>query len=201
MDKIRRFLVTTLIGGLLVVLPIGLFFFLIQVLWNFVSRLIQPIVKLLKFQNITNDTIIGLIAFAIVVAGCFFIGLFIRTRFGKGLWRYFDKNFLEKLPFYKTIKDTVGTLFSSKGKSFKRVVLVEVMSIQMTGFVTDEHKNGLYTVFVPTAPNPTNGFIFHLPESKLQFLDINPEDAMRTVIGVGTGSGVLFGEKLAYEEE
>ncbi len=201
MEKFKRFLMTTLLGGLLVVLPIGLFIFLIQVLWNFVSKLIQPIVKLLKFQNITNDTIIGLIAFAIVIAGCFFVGLFVRTRFGKGIWRYFERNLLELLPFYKTIKDTVGTLFSSRGKSFKKVVLVDVMNTQMTGFVTDEHKNGLYTVFVPTAPNPTNGFIFHLPQNKLQFLDISPEDAMRSVIGVGTGSGILFGEKLKYEEE
>ena len=201
MIKIRRFLVTTLIGGLLIVLPIGLLFFLVRALWNFVQKLIQPIIKLLKFENITNDTVIGLIAFALVIAGCFMLGLFVRTRFGKGLWRYIEKNVLEVIPFYKTIKDTVGTLFSSRGKSFKKVVLVDVMQTTMTGFVTDEHQNGLYTVFVPTAPNPTNGFIFHLPKGKLEFLDINPEDAMRTIIGVGTGSGVLFGEPLSSEEE
>ncbi len=197
----KRFLTTTLLGGLLVVLPIGLFLAFMRFLWIQVSNLIMPIVKLLKFENITNDFVIRLIAFAIVIAACFFIGLFVRTRIGKGIWRYFDSNVLEKLPFYKTIKDTVGTLFSSRGKSFKKVVLVEVMNTQMTGFVTDEHENGIITVFVPTAPNPTNGFIFHLPESKLTFLDINPEDAMRTVIGVGTGSSILFGEKSDENEK
>lgn len=197
----KRFLTTTLLGGLLVVLPIVLFFGLLRFLWKQVSNLIMPIVQVLKFDNIDNDFVIKLIAFAIVIAACFFIGLFVRTRIGKGVWGYFESNILEKLPFYKTIKDTIGTLFSSRGKSFKKVVLVNVMDTQMTGFVTNEHKNGIITVFVPTAPNPTNGFIFHLPPDKITFLDINPEDAMRTVIGVGTGSNILFGEEADSAEE
>lgn len=184
----------------MVVLPIGLFFALLRFLWIQVSNLILPIVKLLNFEQISNEFLIRLIAFAIVIAGCFFIGLFVRTTIGKGIWRFFESNILEKLPFYKTIKDTVGTLFSSRGKSFKKVVLVDVMDTQMTGFVTNEHHTGIITVFVPTAPNPTNGFIFHLPPEKLTFLDINPEDAMRTVIGVGTGSDILFGKNPDEEE-
>jgi len=188
----KRFLTTTLLGGLLVVLPIGLFLGLVNFLWDLVSKLIKPVVNFLKFETFGNEFLIQLTAFAIVIAACFFIGLFVRTRIGKGIWRFIETNILEKLPFYKTIKDTVGTLFSSRDKSFKKVVLVDVMNTQMTGFVTNEHTNGIITVFVPTAPNPTNGFIFHLPADKLIFLDISPEDAMRTVIGVGTGSNILF---------
>ena len=62
----------------------------------------------------------------------------------------------------------------------------------MTGFVTEILNEDLYTVFVPTGPNPTNGFIFHVKKDQLVFVDTKPEDAMRTIIGVGTGSGILF---------
>jgi uncharacterized membrane protein len=62
----------------------------------------------------------------------------------------------------------------------------------MTGFVTEEVGNDLYTVFVPTAPNPTNGFVFHIPASRLQFVEVKTESAMRTVVGMGTGSSCLF---------
>lgn len=197
----KRFLTTTLLGGLLIVLPIGLFLVLVNFLWVQISKLINPIEKILKFEAFDNVFLIELMAFAIVIAACFFIGLFVRTRIGKGIWRFFESNILEKLPFYKTIKDTVTTLFSSRDKSFKKVVLVEVMNTQMTGFVTNEHKSGIITVFVPTAPNPTNGFIFHLPPDKLTFLDVTPEDAMKTVIGVGTGSNILFDNGKHTEEE
>ena len=197
----KRFLVTTLIGGLLVILPIGLFIWLVTLVWGLLSRIIAPIVNLIRVDFINNDFVIQLIAFALIISICFFVGLFVRTQIGKTIWINIEENILEKLPFYKTIKDTVGTLFSSRNKSFRQVVLVEVMNTQMTGFVTDQHKNGLYTIFVPTAPNPTNGFIFQMPKEKLTFLDLSPEDAMRTIIGMGTGSGIIFGEKLAHEED
>lgn len=58
----------------------------------------------------------------------------------------------------------------------------------MTGFVTDELPNGKLTIFVPTGPNPTNGFIFHVDEDQVEYLDTNTEDAMRSIIGVGVGS-------------
>ncbi len=62
----------------------------------------------------------------------------------------------------------------------------------MTGFVAEQLSPNMYSIFVPTGPNPTNGFIFHVPEEKIQFVDAKPEDAMRTIIGVGTGSSILF---------
>ena len=41
----------------------------------------------------------------------------------------------------------------------------------------------------------TNGFIFHVKKEQLEFVDTRPEEAMRTIIGVGTGSEVLFYKK------
>jgi uncharacterized membrane protein len=58
----------------------------------------------------------------------------------------------------------------------------------MTGFITDEIQDNYYTVFVPTGPNPTNGFIFHVPPERIEFLDVKTEEAMRSIIAVGSGS-------------
>ena len=58
----------------------------------------------------------------------------------------------------------------------------------MTGFITDQINDTLYTIFVPTAPNPTNGNIYHVPKELITFLDVSTQDAMRTVMGMGTGT-------------
>jgi len=192
LSKLKQFLITTLIGGLLVVLPIGLFYTLVKFLLTQVSKLISPIVELIHIEGLDNFYLLSGIALLIVIAFCFFVGLFVRTRSGEQLYLYFEQSILARLPFYNTIKETVQQLFSSRGKSFSKVVIAKVMGTKMTGFVTHEHENGLYTVFVPTAPNPTNGYIFHLHKDQLDFLDVKPEDAMRTIIGVGTGSDILF---------
>lgn len=187
----RKFSETTLIGGLLVLLPITIFVVLVRFVLKLITQFIEPIAKL--FYSIELPTsLINLISLAIVIAFCFVVGLFVRTQSGGAIISYLNKSYLSKLPFYTTIQETVKQLFGRKEDSFSRVVLVEVFGTLMTGFVTDENKQGIYTVFVPTAPNPTNGFIFHMTEDKITFLDIKPEDAMRTVIGVGTGSHILF---------
>jgi len=191
-QNLKQFLITTLIGGLLVLLPIGLFYLLIKFLLNQVSKVIRPIVDLINIEGVSNVYLLQIIAFLIVIAFCFFVGLFVRTRSGKQIYLYFEDTTLAKLPFYTTIKETVRQVFSSKGSSFSQVVLADVMNTKMTGFVTQEHENGYFTIFVPTAPNPTNGYIFHLKKDQLVFLDIKAEDAMRTIIGVGTGSQILF---------
>ncbi len=75
-----------------------------------------------------------------------------------------------------------------------KVVLADVYGTgaMMMGFVTDISEDGVVTVFAPTGPNPTNGFIFHMPADRVQYIDVKPEEAMKTIIGVGTGSAELL---------
>lgn len=192
--RLRRFFVTTVIGGIVVVLPITLFIVLIRFIFNFIAVELRPLRTLFPFSDNVADWLIDLLSFAIVIAGFFLIGLIIRTEFGKKFFTRIEENWLRQLPFYSVLRDTVQQ-FASKNKSpFSQVVLVDVFSnpTRMTGFVTDDHGNGTYTVFVPTGPNPTNGFIFHVTTEQIEFLDVRPEDAMRTIIGVGTGSADLL---------
>lgn len=189
----QKFFTTTLLGGILVLLPIVLFLFVIGFVFRMVVGLIRPITLIFSSADMAPfiANVLGLI---IVVLFCFLVGLFIRTRSGRELFIYFDKNYLAQLPFYSTIQQTVQQVFGKKESSFSQVVLIEVFGGLMTGFVTQEHANGLYTVFVPTAPNPTNGFVFHVKKEKIVFTEVKPEDAIRTVIGVGTGSQILFSD-------
>ncbi len=195
--RLQRFFMTTVIGGVVVILPISLFIFLVRVVVRFTSQLVRPLIGLLQLKTDTNQWIVDLISFVIVVGLFFLIGLIVRTEFGKRLFQFIEENWLSRLPFYSTLRDTVQQ-FAGNGKTpFQQVVLVDPFAsgILMTGFVAEELSPDLYSIFVPTGPNPTNGFIFHVPFEKIQFVDVKPEDAMRTIIGVGTGSAILFPSK------
>ncbi|MBK8703879.1 MAG: DUF502 domain-containing protein [Saprospiraceae bacterium] len=131
-----------------------------------------------------------------LVIGLFFVvGLVVQTNLGKRIFAFAEENMLKQLPFYSLVSETVQQLIGAKRMPFSKVVLVDVYSnpTRMTGFVVDEHPDtNMITVFVPTAPNPTNGFIFHVREDQVVYLNVKPEDAIRTVIGVGIGSSLLF---------
>jgi len=194
MKELRKFLVTTLIGGVTIILPFTLFILAARIVFRFILSAVTPISKLIPISAIENQHLLNLIAFGILLVFCFSLGLTVRTRAGSAFFNYIEKNVFFHLPFYKIIKETVSQFTGRSEIPFKRVVLVDAFGsgTKMIGFVADEHKDGDLTVFVPTGPNPTNGFIFHLHPKQVEFTDLKPEDAMRTIIGVGIGAKKHF---------
>lgn len=91
---------------------------------------------------------------------------------------------------YGTVKQ-VNESFSSNKSSFKQVVLVSFPhpGARSIGFVTGEQNalgaERLISVFVPTTPNPTSGFLLLVPESEVVKLDISVADGIKFVISLG----------------
>jgi len=98
---------------------------------------------------------------------------------------------------YRSLKQVFETLFSGKGSSFRRVGLVEFPSPGMWSIVLisqspsaevadripgeEEH----ISVFLPCAPNPTTGFFFYVPKSKIIEDEMNAEDAATLIMSCG----------------
>ena len=200
--RLRNFFTTTIIGGMLVVLPITVFVFLINFLFQTLTRLLEPIKNLIETPYIKAEWLINLVAIASVILTFFLIGLIIQTNFGKKFIRSLEDRILGPLPFYNIIRETIQQFFGKDKMPFSEVVSVDVFgnNTRMIGFVSDHLKNDRMAIFVPTGPNPTNGFIFIVAKNQLEYLEVRPEDAMRTIIGVGTGASDLF-NKIAQKAE
>lgn len=98
---------------------------------------------------------------------------------------------------YRSLKQVFETLFSGNGSSFRKVGLVEFPSPGMWSIVLisqtpsaeiaaslpgqDEH----ISVFLPCAPNPTTGFFFYVPKSKVIEIDMSAEDAATLIMSAG----------------
>ncbi len=193
MKRIKKFFITALIGGVVVLLPISILIFVVRFLIQLISGMLKPISELLSGAGkgiLSNPNVLDFIAFAVVITFCFIVGLIIQTQFGKTTFSYLENRFLLRLPLYSTIRDIVQQFTGAKKTPFKQVVLADVFNngTRMTGFVTDEWDDDRYTIFVPTAPNPTNGFVFHVHVDQITFLETESQDAMRSVIGMGAGS-------------
>ena len=195
MKRIKEFFVNTFIGGLVVILPVLIFIFLINWIVGFFGNILDPIVKL--FPISLNENVAKIIAFIIIILVCFFIGLFIRTRFGNNIFSWFENSLFKKLPLYSTIRETVVQFIGNDKTPFSKVVLVKPYggNAKMLGFITSKLDTTRYTIFVPTAPNPTSGFVIILEEKDIEHLDISAEEAMRTIIGLGRGAEYVIGSK------
>ena len=95
---------------------------------------------------------------------------------------------------YLAFKQVVEAFTSVSGASFDRVVLVEYprRGLYAVGFVTgrpwvevEDEADEVATVFVPTTPNPTSGFLALVPRSQLVKLDMTVEDGLKLVVSGG----------------
>lgn len=190
MEKFKEFLKTTILGGSLVVLPIILLILVFQWFYEFVSGSIKPITLLLVQTARMQEFTASILALVIIIMIFFFVGLMIKTRLGKYSYEYAEKMFLFKLPFYKTIKETTLQLVGSRKTLFKQVALVNIFGNDtlVTGFITDEHEDGSFTVFIPSGPAPTAGFIYHLKNEHVHKINYPIDKAMKTIFSLGSGS-------------
>lgn len=202
-QRTKNFLKTTLLGGVIVILPITILIFAFRWLFGVVSNGIEPLTDLVVrtiplLSNRYDELIATLIVIFVILGGCFVVGLFIRTRLGQMLYSSLEGGLLIRAPGYKMVKETVNQFFGRKQSPFSSVALVQIFQNEtmVTAFVTDRHGNGTVSVFVPTGPNPTSGFIYHIPEKYVHPVDVPVEDAMRSVISCGAGSEMLV-NKLA----
>jgi uncharacterized membrane protein len=174
--------------------------------WVFgvISDLIEPLTHLLVKDSQLNQFLAELVVIVLLLAACFSVGVMVKTRLGDFFYRLVETRILRLAPGYSMIKETVIQLFGNRRDSpFSSVALAQVFGNEtlMTGFITDTHGDGSYTLFVPTGPNPTSGLIFHLEGRFVHPVNVPVQDAMRSIISCGAGSARLFAEYAADRKD
>ena len=190
MQRFKKFMTTTFIGGFLIFLPLIILLLTFNWMFELISNYLKPISTLLVEATRIQEFFAFIISVVIFLGICFFLGLFVKTRYGNIFYNIFEQNILKKIPGYKIIKETTVQLFGSQKNLFSGVALVNLFGNEtmITAFITEEHSNGWFTVFIPSGPAPTAGFTYHLPPKYVNRVKYPIDMAMKTVISLGSGS-------------
>lgn len=128
-----------------------------------------------------------------------FIGMLTTGYIGKFFVRLWER-IIRKMPvvssIYSLLKQIFETFLSQKSRSFNEVVLVEyprkglwsiafVSNSDTGGEVAEKSGQKTLSIFVPTTPNPTSGFLIFVPENDVIKLDMSVEDGIKYVISCG----------------
>lgn len=194
MEQMKNFFKTSLLGGLMVILPLALVLFIFKWIFNLVTRIIQPLTNLVMTRSNLRELMANLLVVLVIIGLCFVVGAVVRTRFGKFVHENLENHLSRHIPGYSMIKDIVMQFIGVSKSPFSSVALVRVFGNDtlMTAFITDSHADGSHTAFVPTGPNPTSGNIYHLPDSCVHIVDVSVEETMRSIISCGAGSKTLL---------
>lgn len=194
MKRIKTFFKTSLLGGMVVILPVAILAFVFTWLFGLVTDIVQPLTDLILKRSQIQELLADILVIAVILMTCFVVGVFVKTRLGAWMYKTTENKILKIAPGYSLIKETVLQFLGSKKSPFSSVALVQIFANEtlVSAFVTDTHPDGSCTVFVPTGPNPTSGQIFHVKAEYVHRVDVPVEEAMRSIISCGAGSTRLI---------
>ncbi len=199
---------SSFLTGVIVIAPVGLTIWLIWTVIGWIDGFVLPLVPdayrpdnlIFRYFGIeTNINIrgIGVIIFLIFAT---FVGWLAKGLIGRSLINWGER-VVNRMPvvrsIYSGVKQIAETVFSQQERSFEKACMVEYprRGIWAIGFISTEARGEvnerpdvpeqLISVFVPTTPNPTSGFLLMFPKSEIIELDMSIEDAAKLVISAG----------------
>lgn len=191
--QIKRHLIT----GLLVWIPLGITLWILGVLIGLMDQSLLLLPDVLHPKSWLGFNIPGLGAILTLIV-VFLTGVLAANMLGQQMLAYWE-SVLARIPIVKSIyygvKRISDTLFAKRGQAFRKPLLVQYprQGIWTIAFLTGtpggdvvNHLPGDYvSVFVPTTPNPTSGFVLMLPRAEVIELDMTVDEAIHYVISMG----------------
>lgn len=193
-SRLRNYFLT----GLILVGPLYITINLTWWLINWVDGVMRPFIPLwLQTETYLPFRVPG-VGLVVAFVSLTLLGFLTANLVGRTLVE-FSENLLNRMPvvrpIYKTMKQIFETLFSKTGSSFRKVALAEFptgmwsvvfLATQPSSELASRMPGSDYvSCFLPCTPNPTTGFFFYAPRSKIIELDITVEQAMSLIMSAG----------------
>lgn len=189
---------TYFLTGLVVAAPISITIYLtlwfIEVVDYWFTPLIPEIYRPDKYLPFSIPGLGVLVAIVLLTA----LGALTANFFGRRIL-IFSERLVDRMPvvrnIYTTLKQIFETVLSRSSSSFREVGLIEyprkglyaIVFVTTTtqGEIRQKVGTDLVSVFLPTTPNPTSGFLLFVPKQDIQILDMTVEQAAKLIISAG----------------
>jgi uncharacterized membrane protein len=172
-----EFVKNTLVGGLLIVVPLYLAVLLLLKAMQSVMGLVRPLAQLLPAW-LPADNILSLL---LVLSLCFLIGLAVRAPIGRALRERLEQSLFERIPGYALFRSLTQRLAGESREHVWQPALAEIEDALVPAFIIEELEDGRFTVFVPSIPTPLAGAVYVLSQDRVHPLDVPFTQAIQTV--------------------
>lgn len=195
--RLRNYFLT----GIVVAAPISITIYLTWSFVHWVDGWIKPLIPdVYNPDNYLPFSVPG-VGLLVAILALTLLGFLTANLVGRTIVTY-GEVLLDRMPLvrnlYRALKQIFQTALSESSRSFKQVGLIEYPRRELWSLVfvsTDakgeikarfaEDGEEVVSVFLPTTPNPTSGYLLFVPRQDLMLLDMSVEDAAKLVISAG----------------
>jgi len=193
-DKPRvKFVKTTLVGGLLFLVPVAFLVFILGKALGFMMVVATPLANWIPIDTIGGVAVANLIALAALVLVCFIAGLLARNAMATKAVRRLEERVLMKIPGYAVIRG-LKSGFDESEESHMKPVIADLGFCQRIGFEMQKLADGRSVLYLPGCPNTWSGITMITASEQISYLDAPLKDIVDLSEGYGFGTAELLNE-------
>jgi uncharacterized membrane protein len=190
MKKPKNSLKINTVYGLMVIVPLAVVVMLIAKL----VEVLQTIAVGLNLESTLGAGAAVAIAFLLLLLVCFGIGTVVRTKIGSWSFEKLERVILQRVPGYDLIGNILKGFAADKDAYPAVMVRLHGPGSAVFGLLMEEYKNGVMTVFLPSAPALTVGSLHVVDRDRVTFLEANTVDVANCISQWGIGSEKALGD-------
>jgi uncharacterized membrane protein len=183
---------TTLIGGVVFLLPVVVTLAVLGQALALMARVVQPVAAMFPDRQVGGVALASLVAMLMLLLLCYGAGLLARAALGRTLSASFEDRLQTIYPRYTVIKGMTQALGVDGVKSDLKTVLVSFDDHQILAIEVERLPDGRVVVFLPGAPDPWSGNVVMVPQERVAAVPVEIGALHRSLKSIGRGSAALL---------
>jgi uncharacterized membrane protein len=194
MKLIVHFLRTTIVGGVLFLVPIVVLALILGKVLEVGRKVLAPVAAYLPAGMDVGAPKATFLAIVATVLICFVSGLFARSILARHIVEGLEESVLTKIPAYQYLKDVTGSILGADNTGEHRIVLVRTGGAWRVAVQAAILSNDHIAVFLPNAPNANSGAVMFVSRDQVRQTDIPLSRALYCMKRYGAGADALLGD-------
>jgi len=188
----RKIIRTTLIGGVLFLVPLVVVVVLLGKAFAILRTVAEPLSKSIPVEHIGGVAPVVVITALLMFVLCFLVGLIARSTKGRRLQNKIEEILLQIVPGYAWAKGMTGSMSDDEAQDLLKPVVVKFDDMWQIGFEVDRTDSGMVAVYLPAAPNAREGSVVFVEPVRIEPISAGLNAIVRNYKALGRGAAEML---------
>jgi uncharacterized membrane protein len=194
-----KFIMTTVIGGLVFLVPLMFLVFILGKAIGFMMIIAKPLADWLPVDTVGGVALANLIAILAVIVVSFVAGLIARHTMAGGFVKTLESKVLMNIPGYTMIKGIKSGFDATETDGMKPISL-KLGSAERIALEIEKLPDGRSMVYIPSSPSPWSGITQILPADQITYVDVPVTKILELTEKFGHGVDAILQNKREGDE-
>lgn len=195
-----RFIKTTLVGGVLFLVPVVIGLAILGKAHQLAMKVVTPLLAAVPVAALNYPLAVRLAGVAFLILICFLAGILAGRKKARQATQWLEDNILVHVPGYLLLKSVTRSAAGVEDDTLAKPVLARIEDCWVIGFLVERLEAGHLAIYVPGAPNARSGSVYFMTEDRVRALDVPLGKVMKCMRQLGGGSGSLLSKAVLGEQ-